>query len=283
MSPAPNMLKAAGAYASRLNWPVIPVYSIIGRGCSCGVADCSSPGKHPRTRHGLHDATKDAAQIGKWWRRGQETNIAIPTGEASGFFALDVDPRHGGHEALQELERRHGALPHTARQITGSGGEHVLFRHVPGVRNSVGKLGPGLDIRAEGGFIVVAPSLHLSGRRYAWSVDHHPIETAVAVAPQWLLGLICEPAGLPHGHTPAPTEEWIDALSQPCEEGRRNATLTRISGYLLRHYVAPFAVLELVRLWNLARCQPPLDDDEVFRTVDSICAKEAKRREDTDG
>ncbi len=106
----------------------------------------------------------------------------------SGVVVLDVDPRNGGDEALAALETRHGPLPATWRVLTGGGGEHVFFRH-PGnpVNNAKGRLGPGLDLKADGGYVVAPPSEHMSGQRYALSIDHHPDEVPLADAPDWLL------------------------------------------------------------------------------------------------
>ena len=164
------------------------------------------------------------------------------------------------------------------RQLTGGGGEHVLFRNVPGLKNSAGRIAEGLDVRSDGGYIVVAPSIHASGRRYTWSVDHHPSDVVVAEAPAWLIGLARGPVAGNGTLAARPAQRWVEALSQPCPEGRRNGTLARLTGYLLRRYVDPYVVLELIRLWNQVRCQPRLDDAEVLHTVDSICLREAQRR-----
>lgn len=166
--------RAALAYAQRLGWPVFPCCWITEAGaCSCGLPECGSPGKHPLTAQGFRDASKDIAQIRQWWTRWPQANIGVPTGEASGFDALDIDPRHGGEESLAELEFLHGRLPATAEQITGGGGRHLLFRHRDGMGCQVGVL-PGIDVRGDGGYILVAPSTHISGRRYAWEFSARP-------------------------------------------------------------------------------------------------------------
>ena len=273
------MAAAAVAYAARLQWRVFPVHTVAGGRCSCHDPECDHPGKHPRIAHGLRAASKDGEQIRGWWGWRPDMNIGIATGEASGFFALDVDPDHGGDDTLRELENQHGALPATVRQITGSGGEHILFRHVAGLRNSAGRLGAGLDIRGDGGYIIAAPSAHASGRRYAWDVDHHPLEVDLAPAPAWLVAMLGEPSDAREGATASGRERWIEALSAPCSEGKRNDTVARLAGHLLRRYVDPYVVLEIARLWNGSRCQPPLDDAEVVRTINSICLREVQRRE----
>jgi hypothetical protein len=257
----------------------VPVNAVSAGRCTCGNPACRNPGKHPRVAKGFKEASKDRGQLEAWWRWWPDMNIGIATGETSGFFVLDVDPGHGGDDALRELERENGELPTTARQITGSGGEHILFRHIAGLRNSAAKVGLGLDIRGEGGYIIVPPSIHASGRRYAWDVDHHPLDVPIAEAPPWLVALAKETdCNRDSAGVASPSERWAQALSMPCSEGARNDTLARLTGYLLRRYVDPYVVLELVRLWNQLRCQPRLDDAEVLHTVNSICLREAQRR-----
>jgi len=125
-------------------------------------------GKHPRTEHGLKDATIDEATIFGWWRRWPGANVGIVTGMASGLLVLDIDPRHGGVESLALLEREHGSLPETAEVSTGGGGRHILFLH-PGFRvKNRANMMPGVDVRGDDGYIVAPPSLHASGRRYEW-------------------------------------------------------------------------------------------------------------------
>ncbi|MBK8172770.1 MAG: bifunctional DNA primase/polymerase [Sandaracinaceae bacterium] len=161
-------LDAALAYAA-LGYHVFPVFEIGESGqCACGQADCNSPGKHPRTSRGHKDATTRASQIANWWEKYPQANVGIRTGVESGLFVLDVDPRHGGDAALAELEHQHGALPATIDASTGGGGRHLWFA-MPGTdaRNRTG-FRPGLDIRGKGGFAVVPPSNHKSGRRYEW-------------------------------------------------------------------------------------------------------------------
>ena len=119
-------------YAQR-GYPVFPLYSIQNGRCDCGDSDCKSPGKHPRTQNGFKDATTDPIQIRKWWSRWPDSNIGIPTGEASGFLVLDVDPRNGGDQSLSDLLDQHGQLPSTLTQRTGSGGTHYIFRHRKGI------------------------------------------------------------------------------------------------------------------------------------------------------
>ena len=142
---------------------------------------CEPGGKAPLTYNGFWDATTDARRIQAWWGRWPSANVGVPTGRRSGLLVLDVDARGGGPESLATLERETGPLPGTARARTGGRGVHVFFRYPSGeeVRNSAGWLGPGLDVRGEGGYVVVPPSRTRSA--YEW-IDRSPLAGAA-----WLL------------------------------------------------------------------------------------------------
>ncbi|MEK7722363.1 MAG: bifunctional DNA primase/polymerase [Elusimicrobiota bacterium] len=160
-------LEAALYYSGR-GWAVLPVYEPISGGkCSCGNPECPHPGKHPRTRHGVLDATTDEAQIREWWTKWPYANVAIATGSKSGVIVLDVDPKSGGDKSLAALEREHGKL-HTMECLTGGGGRHLYFiaPNFP-MRSPVG-FRPGLDARCDGTYVLVPPSVHVSGNLYIW-------------------------------------------------------------------------------------------------------------------
>ena len=201
--------------------------------------------------------------------------MGVATGAASGFFVLDVDGEIGV-ESLRELEARHGRLPDTVEQITGSGGRHILFGYPPGVSigNKVALL-PGLDVRGDGGYIVVAPSVHASGRKYAWEASSRPDQVKLADPPTWLLELIqpVQRQGLARS-----VDEWRKLVSEGVCEGQRNSAIASLAGHLFRHYVDPYIVLDLLLCWNRVRCYPPLSDEETIATVDSIAKLEARRR-----
>jgi putative DNA primase/helicase len=243
------------------------------------VANCGSAGKHPRTAHGLKDATDNPATLEEWWRRWPLANVGIATGAASGIDALDIDLRHQGDETLAAFERANGTLPATVMSHTGGGGLHLLFTHTEGIGNSAGKLGRGVDVRGDGGYIVAPPSLHRSGRPYAWDVDHHPDDIAPAALPAWLIAQLVPPKEAGSGTATDPME-WAELIANTAEQGFRNTTATRLVGYLLAHRIDPYVALEIMRLWA-ARCHPPLGDEELCRIIASICRREElKRKED---
>ena len=170
-------------YAER-GWKVLPLHFINNRGCcSCHKGEaCGSAGKHPVLKHGLKDASRDPADIKKWWTRWELSNIGIVTGHASGFWVLDIDPRNGGDDSLADIELEHGSIS-TLTANTGGGGHHYLFNMPKGGLNC-GKLRDGIDIKGEGGYIVATPSNHVSGGVYRWAND-----LEIADAPDWLLDL----------------------------------------------------------------------------------------------
>ena len=209
-------------------------------GCSCWRADCNSPAKHPRVAGGLTVASVDPATIEAWWRRWTSANVAIRTGAVSGLMVLDVDPDHGGDETLEALLHDHGPLPPGALVRTGSGGRHLYFAHPGGViRNDAGRrLGPGLDIRGDGGYVIAPPSRHTSGTSYRWDgPDRH-----LPDPPDWLLDRLREPLHPPAPSTPpnarpsstSRTSAWARAALErelakvsAAQEGARNSTLNR--------------------------------------------------------
>lgn len=205
-----------------------------------------------------------ADAVRHWFERWPDANVGLITGGLSGLVVLDVDISHAGADSLAALEREHGALPTTLEAVTGGGGRHIYFRH-PGhpVMNRVA-LRPGIDVRGDGGCVVAPPSVHSSGRHYAWVSGRSPDEVPLAPLPHWLQ----DAADATHkGHSLA---HWRSLVRDGVEEGQRNASLASLSGHLLRHDVDSEVVLELLLAWNALRCRPPLDDAEVVRVVDSI-------------
>lgn len=181
------MLLSALRYAA-MGWPVIPLYGVKNGACACADPQCRSPGKHPigeLVPHGLHDSTTDAEKVRDWFTRVPDANIGVPTGIThSGFVALDIDPRNGGDATLAALTREYGELPKTAIQVTGSGGLHFLFKASERRIKSPGK---GIDAKDVGGYIVVAPSRHISGQVYFWDGEFDPLDgCAISEPPEWL-------------------------------------------------------------------------------------------------
>ncbi|MFA5767002.1 MAG: bifunctional DNA primase/polymerase [Candidatus Paceibacterota bacterium] len=160
----------AALYYAGLGWAVFPLL----------------PGqKVPITKHGVNDATTDVQQITEWWTKWPNANIALACGSVSGVYVVDVDVREekniDGFNSLKEFPR----LPDTVQQNTPSGGSHYLYSSAvpPANRNS---FRPGIDIRGNGYYIVVAPSVHPNGKRYEWGFGSGPWNRQVVEYPDFL-------------------------------------------------------------------------------------------------
>ncbi|MCK4624378.1 MAG: bifunctional DNA primase/polymerase [Phycisphaerae bacterium] len=221
-----SKVKVALEYAQQ-GWQVLPIYEIDDGKCACGKRGCNSPGKHPRTMHGLKDATTDQRDIKKWWEKWPNANIGIATGKVSGLMVLDIDPRNGGEDTLDEIENNNGRLPKTLQSITGSGGTHFYFRHPGGnVKSRANALGKGVDVKADGGYVVAPYSLHVSNRHYDW-YRGTPDTQDVLVAPKWLLAKLIESK-----KQDVETLTETDGTNEKIPVGERNDGLTRLAGFL---------------------------------------------------
>ena len=221
-------------------------------------------GKTPVTASGVLEATTEAGVVNNWWTQKPDMNVGIATGKRSGLFVVDID-EEAGEASLRKLEKKHGALPETVEVVTGRG-RHLWFRQPESlvIRNSAGKLGEGIDVRGEGGYVVAPPSIHPSGSAYEWSVD---TADALADAPEWLIKATSWPAAKPKGKN---LEEWHATLTNPIREGQRNDTLASIAGKLLHGGVNLILIHDIVICFNEARCKPPLDIEEIERIVTSV-------------
>lgn len=199
-----STLLYALAYASR-GWALLPVQ-----------------GKIPATDHGSRDATRDPDELRALWSREDVGGygVALATGAPSGVWALDVDGEAGA-ESLGHLTERHGALPDTVTSRTGGRGWHLLFAMPEGrdVRNSAGKVGPSIDVRGTGGYIVLPPSRHPSGRSYQWMPGRGPSNLPVANAPAWLLDRVMKRAEKPRA--PDHRRVFRELLGRPRSERAR--------------------------------------------------------------
>jgi hypothetical protein len=177
--------------------------------------------KKPACPHGFKDATADPEKLRELWREYPGPLVGVPTGEASGLFVIDVDSgRHD--EANDWLESVSSHLPETRWHATKSGGWHILFKHRAGLRNSAGKLAPGVDTRGDGGYIIWWP-FHLG-------FGTHKLQ--LAELPEWIYEKLVERprpeiVRRPLSSINAPTARLRGLLTfvTSASEGERNATL----------------------------------------------------------
>lgn len=188
------------------------------------------------------------------WFKNKDNNLGIVTGEISGIAVVDLDS-----EEAEEWAREHG-LKETPASKTGRG-KHAFCIHKDGIGNFQKKSGlPDIDLRAEGGYAVAPPSVHSTGIRYEWvngcSLDDLPL----ADLPEFILANTTR------------KKASIKKLLSGVVEGSRNESLTRLTGHWLGKGCNASQCLEKALAWN-NKNTPPLEHEEVERTVQSICAK----------
>ena len=221
----------------------------------CRPDDSSRPekerGKAPLLLKWQYRASADVAQIEAWAVQFPGCNWGMATGRGSGIFVLDIDGEPG-IAALYSHAQEGRELTATLTVCTGRG-QHLYFRYPQGwtIRNSAGQLSERLDIRGEGGYVVIPPSIHPSGALYAYVDQSAPI----AEAPQWLLDRVAQP---------------IHAGSSILLEGNRNDGLARFAGAMRRKGASKEQLENLLLDENKRRCRPPLDDTEVLNIASSI-------------
>ncbi|OGW10307.1 MAG: hypothetical protein A2W75_02760 [Nitrospinae bacterium RIFCSPLOWO2_12_39_15] len=221
--------------------------------------------KKPLTTHGYKDATSDP-EVAKQ-KFSNNPNIGIATGKVSDIFVLDVDVKDGknGDDVLAKLESENGDLPNTIESLTCSGGRHIYFKYpktkIIGCKTDILR---GLDIRGDGGYVIAPPSV-ANGKSYEWEVSHHPDETTIADAPDWLLDLIISPR--PHIDLSKESEKIVK---------NRNDTLMRIGMNLRRLGLEAKNIESVLQNINDTRCTPPLSKKEVS-TISQSVAKYATK------
>jgi putative DNA primase/helicase len=212
-------------YAWR-GWPIFPLRWIVpGKGtCSCGDANCRSPGKHPILPGGFKIATTDESTLRGWHKVWPHANWGMRTGDltsgGSGILVVDIDARNHGFDTWEVLRANHPDREETITVVTGNLGLHYWFMCPPDgrVRSSAGKLGRGLDIRSEGGYVVVPPSV--TANPYTFKLP--PETTTLLQVPEWLLAELRSP------RTGSPSAEQEEkGMSIP--QGRRHDALLSVA------------------------------------------------------
>lgn len=225
------------------------------------VFPCEPDGKEPATKHGFKDATTNPKMVAAVWQDHPRCNIGIATGAMSGgVFVIDVDNHNGvdGAQYLLEWQREHGDFPETACATTGSGGTHYFFRVPNGVSvKSAAHVIDGVDVRGDGGYVVVPPSKHPNGNRYEW--DLHYEDFPIATANESVIALVSN-----NGAQESQRFELPDVM----KEGDRTDKLFKYTSSLQARGLPDDLIVAAVHDANRARCVPPLTDkdlrDEVF-------------------
>jgi hypothetical protein len=187
-----SVAEAASRYADA-GWPVHPLHDTTAGHCSCAAGpDCRHPGKHPRTRHGFHDATRDTVTVEGWWRRWPTANIGVPTGPTSRLVVIDLDGITG--VATWERLTNGRETPLTATANTPHG-RHHWYRLPSGIHvaRAIRGLGNGIDLLGNGGYAIAPPSaitacpkLHDDDNRCAPGYTWTPTTRHLAQLPEWI-------------------------------------------------------------------------------------------------
>lgn len=245
--------RAAIAYATKFNWAIFPL---------------KARDKTPLIPEWQKRATTDTQKIHKWWLRWPDANVAVACG-LSNLVVVDLDVKEGrdGTETWRDLLLEHDIDDDTIIQLTPSGGQHIVYVSADKqIRNSNNKLGPGVDVRAEGGYIVLSPSILEGGKKYAWDVGAHPGDHRIAPLPLPLKALLIEGNG--NGPQPAPPVERV------IFSGQRNETLASLAGTMRRRGMSETAILAALHVENETKCSPALAVKEVERIARSVARYE---------
>ena len=214
--------------------------------------------KAPLTEHGFRDAVSDPAHIKTLFAEHPDaTGYGIATG--LGLAVVDLDVKNDGLAHAGKLQNKHGDFPETVAVKTGGGGVHLYFAtNGAKVKSVNGKLAPGVDVKADGGYVIGPGSLHLSGQKYRWinPPDRYPL----APLPTWIVDRLKKDSPGDPAHT-----------GDKVPEGKRNAYIARQAGVMRNKDIAKKAILEAMLAENAERCAPPLPEDEITSIVASIC------------
>ena len=254
-------LEYALNYASR-GWKVFPAYTCRGIGlCECGRPDCKSIGKHPKTTHGVKDATSDSEQICDWWTEFPNANIGVATGAASNLTILDLE-----YEGIQYAKK----AGFNSSLICKSGkGYHLYCKYAPEAVSRAALLAiRGLDVRSDGGYVIAPESIHSSGRIYQW---YRGYEDACLQLPDFPMQLLEKEAKERDQQRIQLGDGWVSNLLKGVSTGGRQAALVRLAGYFLNTN-PPDVVKAIIRSWN-ENNEPPLDDSELEFQLGDVCKR----------
>lgn len=255
-----TMLDAALAYASR----------------GLAVFPLAEGTKIPCIQGGFTKATTDPEQIRAFWSVRPNCNIGIATGGMSnGLVVVDVDldndKGEDGYVTLRAWESEHGELPEGACATTPRGGMHLYFVSDEPISCSTNQE-KGVDVRADGGFVVAPPSVRDDGRAYEW--DLHIEDYGIPRADANVKAFI---ADMQEGRIEAKRFELPDRI----RDGERNDTLYRYACSLQAHSVPDDVIVASVVGVNRTLCDRPLDDAECEKIVNSALSKKKGPSDET--
>lgn len=248
----------------QLGWHVFPCHHIEAGRCSCGDDKCTSPGKHPRTRNGVKDATNDLNTIRAWWQQYPNANWALACGRVSDVVVIDIDPRKGGFESFEDYEqgrRDEGSFGKTLISNTGGGGRHIFLKYPEDVTvgNRVNWL-PGVDIRSDNGYVILPQGTHITGGVYEWA----NWGTSVSVAPNDFIKSVANGTGGLSFSSLGNTDDLLESL----EEGSRDDTIFRLACRFRRQLGDNKAAVTVLVLHAARNANPPFPEKEALVKIE---------------
>ena len=200
-------------------------------------------------------------QVRSWYEQWPDAGVAIITGRISGLIVLDIDPRHGGDKTLLHWLDNGLKLPECPAVKTGGGGTHFYLKHPGSDVPTVPSVAPGIDLKAEGAYVIAPPSLHPSGQRYLFFPGQSPEEIPLPLCALPVSQKTQDPL-IMQGH------EWVSLALQGVSEGSRDQTCTRLAGYF-RNLLPADVTLSILVMWA-ERCQPTLELEVAQKCVKSV-------------
>lgn len=241
-------LEAALKYLSK-GWPIIPINPTTKKPCLDSWKEFSN--RLPTKK-----------EVSSWWTKWPWANIGLVTGKLSGVSVVDVDPRHGGTT---------DNLPYTVQSETGGGGSHHFYQYDSSVHSQNG-LKEGIDLKSDGGYVILPPSEHKSGNKYKWITP--PFVNEFRQLPQWIV----------NSQQVNKTSTFDFSLLQGVSEGKRNESAASVIGKILhglKEQDWQIIGWQTVTGWNLKN-NPPLEEEELQNVFQSIANKEKISRIGTD-
>ena len=257
------MIEEAIAY-SKKGYLVLPIQYTVGELCSCGNSSCQSKGKHPITRAGLHDASKDQHIIESWWREHPKANIGVRTGAESNLTVIDLDGSKGRQSYIDIL---HAVLPKT-RIHKSPNGHHLLYNYTRDLKQTAGIL-PGVDVRNDGGYIIFPPSVVL--QRYYRVERDHPLADLPTIPSALIKKEVSRDTEYKYDEETPDIKEnkWVVQSLKGVTAGQRHVTATRLVGYFTKKMLPRDIITGIMDLWS-SRCSPPMPRDELNQTIKNI-------------
>ena len=240
-----------------LNWNIIPIHSAKKGKCSCGKVECSAAGKHPLLNDWkiYQNEKVTHEQLDHWIDEFPGSNYAVITGKISNLVVVDLDGEQGSKSFKEHIVD----FPSTRISKTGKG-YHLYYKYPAEekrVRNAVGVY-DGIDIRADGGYILVPPSSHVSGNDYLWVNQDPIVKYKPVINTKEEKGIVTN---------------WSEILSQGVKDGQRHDVLARLVGHYVRMKIPYEELLIIIEEWN-EKCKPPLPREDLLSTMDSIYGRE---------